>query len=113
MLESTASTGCSARLPSRLDDDALDPAAVVADRDAAMVERTGMPRASTALGERLPHLAGPEPRVEELLDQRRRRGRGAGRGSPSERLRELNSWIRCAAHSAWISEPGMPQTFSV
>ena len=25
----------------------------------------------------------------------------------------LNSWIRCAAHSAWISEPGMPQTFSV
>ena len=62
---------------------------------------------------RLPHLPGPEPRVAELLDQRRdvlRRRPSDRQRSPSQSEKSL---IRCAAHSARISEPGMPQTFSV
>ena len=72
-----------------------------------------MPRSLDPVGERLPHLAGAEPRVEELLDQGRRVVAAEAAAIDEDRVHEQKSLIRCAAHSAWISEPGMPHTFSV
>ena len=62
--------------------------------------------------ERLPHLARSEARVVELLDQ----GGDVlapdpcGRAAHRQNEKFLMRW---AAHSARISEPGIPQTFSV
>ena len=74
------------------------------DRDAGPLE---------VVRDRLPHLPGPEARVVELLDEARHvrplePDRGLQSAVQNDRLR-----IRCAAHSDWISLPGIPQTFSV
>ena len=73
------------------------------DRDAGPLE---------VVGDRLPHLARPEARVVELLDEARHvRPLEADRGGQGGPEREVR--IRWAAHSDWISLPGIPQTFSV
>jgi hypothetical protein len=61
------------RVAVRVDDDALDPAVVVADGDAALTQVDRHPTLLDALLERLPHLARAQPWVLELLDQRRDR----------------------------------------
>src|SRR5439155_24038081 len=51
--------------------DAADPTLGVLDRDAALVQVHRDPALLHAYGEGLPHLPWAEPRVPELLDQRR------------------------------------------
>ena len=71
MLESTASTGVSSTMPSQQVTTDVTPIADVADRRHGRAEPNGDPALLDPRGERLPHLARPEPRVVELLDERR------------------------------------------
>ena len=112
MLETTESTGCSYVVAVLLHDDAAHAIVRVLDRDAALLQVNGDRVLLACARERLPHLARPETRVAELLDQRRHvlapKPRIVRIALPSEKF-----LIRCAAHSERISDPGIPQTFSV
>jgi hypothetical protein len=59
------------RVPVRSHDDAANPLTVVADSDARVLQSDWNPERLDPVLELLPHLSWPEPRVTELLDQRR------------------------------------------
>src|SRR5262249_10299634 len=98
-----------------LDGHRADDVMLVVDRRHVMVE---LHRDAALLhpgAERLPHLPRAEPRVVELLDQRRRL-RAAQMQRGEQRLPErevLDPLHRAPAPAAGISEPGIPDASSV
>lgn len=97
MLESTRSTSTRTRVAVGAHDHALDVAVLVPDGDVPVIEQEWHPCLLDALVEALPHLAGPEARVPELLDQSRHMRGGADEGLKGSLFR-VRFLIRCAAH---------------
>ena len=110
--ESTPSTACSATPagPSTTTATARAPSCRISRHRVPEIDLDARP---LDVGEGLPHLSGTRAGDSGSARSSSWTATGARRRTDRSALASEKSLIRWAAHSARISDPGMPQTFSV